>query len=381
MGRKSIGIVYTPNPNWMGGVYYIQNLVKSLLYCEDRLLPRIHVFCYNDTDFKELQQATSYPYLKKRIIWSKRIPSHFIIRAIRKVTGIDLDDYERFPTRWDRLKFVYYFGNIGYNQAVKSKCLGWIPDFQEKYLPELFSQNELEIRNSCQQSFIQHNVPIVFSSEDARNDFFKFHPDGNHLRTWVLPFAVQHPDYSQEDIGSLKRKFGINKQYLFCANQFWTHKNHLFLFKAFLEAKKKGLYLQLVCSGRLHDYRNNGYADEIRNFIKDNNLENDILILGFIERTEQLCLMQNSYAIVQPSLFEGWSTVVEDAKCLNKFIFLSDLRVHREQAPKEVCYFDPQDEEDLSEKLLTVIPTKTYYDYSRNIQQFGKQFLTIIDEF
>ncbi len=38
--------------------------------------------------------------------------------------------------------------------------------------------------------------------------------------------------------------------------------------------------------------------------------------LGFIDRGEQLQLMKNSIAIVQPSLFEGWSTVVEDTKAM-----------------------------------------------------------------
>jgi glycosyltransferase involved in cell wall biosynthesis len=141
-----------------------------------------------------------------------------------------------------------------------------------------------------------------------------------------------------------------------------------------------GVSLQLVCSGKLYDNRNPEYIEQIKNFIADNNLEDDIRILGFIERTEQLCLMQNAYAIVQPSLFEGWSTVVEDAKCINKFIFLSDIPVHREQNPQNVCFFDPYNEEEIIHKLLNVTPTSIPYDYSHDVRKFGESLLSVINK-
>ena len=159
------------------------------------------------------------------------------------------------------------------------------------------------------------------------------------------------------------------------------HKNHLFLFKAFKIAKEKGLDMQLVCSGKLSDYRNKEYGQKLLSYIKDERLDKDILLLGFVERTEQLCLMKNSYAIVQPSLFEGWSTVVEDAKSLNKFIFLSNLNVHLEQNPQNVAYFDPRDEDDLVNKLLSVKPTSYEQNYQNNIRDFGHAFIDIIKNF
>ena len=137
----------------------------------------------------------------------------------------------------------------------------------------------------------------------------------------------------------------------------------------------------MICSGQLKSYKNDEYTNSIREFLTKNHLENDIKILGFIDRKEQLCLMKNSYAMVQPSLFEGWSTVVEDAKALNKFIFLSNLDVHKEQNPKNACFFDAKNEDDLVNKLLTVKPTQESYDYSENRKQFAKDFLEIINKY
>lgn len=383
MGRKrvKIGVVYSPTSNWIAGAYYMQNIVKSLKSIDDKHLPIVKVFCQSDKEFEEFKRETGYPYLEKRLFEyysDKRVYNSMIWRYKRCVNR-EYGEPRQFPLPSDDVLFVYPFTVVDSNRYSKEKCLGWIPDFQEKYLPELFGCEEIKYRNQAQKSFIVNNVPLVFSSNDARKDFFKFHPEGKGLKTFILQFAVSHPDFSLEDIALLNNKFGISKQYLFCANQFWAHKNHLFLFKVFKEVIDRGGGLQLVCSGKLSDYRNNEYAIKIKSFIEENQLQKDIILTGFIERTEQLCLMKNSYAVIQPSLFEGWSTVVEDAKCLNKFIYLSDLRVHREQINENVCFFNPRNEEDLLKKLLTVKPSVVEKDYKENVQNAARQFIDIIN--
>ena len=61
--------------------------------------------------------------------------------------------------------------------------------------------------------------------------------------------------------------------------------------------------------------------------------------------------MRNCISIINPSLFEGWSSTVEEAKSLGKNTILSDLNVHREQNPSGAIYFDPHNPEDLAEIL------------------------------
>ena len=85
-------------------------------------------------------------------------------------------------------------------------------------------------------------------------------------------------------------------------------------------------------------------------------------VLGSIPDHDLLGLMRNSVAILNPSLFEGWSTSVEEAKSLGKTVLLSDIAVHREQAPDLGVYFHPQDAEDLACKLWS-----TLADYDPNI--------------
>jgi len=57
---------------------------------------------------------------------------------------------------------------------------------------------------------------------------------------------------------------------------------------------------------------------------------------------------------VQPSLFEGWSTVVEDARALGKPIVLSDIPVHLEQQIPGAHVFSAPSAEALRQRLVEV---------------------------
>lgn len=380
MGAKriGIGILYTPNPNWVAGEYYVQNILSALRHCEDSRLPEVIVYCYDKAQYEQLRSVTKYPYLKPRFI--KQSHSHlyyFLHYRVQQIFKISLPDADAYGYAYEKCAFIYPVTQLSYI-ADKSKVVGWIPDFQERYLPEFFPEKDIANREKQQRSYIQNKCPIVFSSYDSLNDWKRFYPEAVDIKTFVLHFSVTHPDFSHIEISILKKRFGISRDYMLCANQFWKHKNHLFLFKAYHIAKQKGFNKQLVCTGNLTDYRNPEYIKDIRNFITDYHLEKDILLLGFIGREEQLCLMKHSYALVQPSLFEGWSTVVEDAKCLNKFIFLSNLNVHKEQAPVNASFFSPHDVNDLATQFTDVTPTAFPSDYSECMQRSGEEFLHII---
>ena len=83
--------------------------------------------------------------------------------------------------------------------------------------------------------------------------------------------------------------------------------------------------------------------------------------------------MRHSQAVIQPSLFEGWSTVIEDAVSLQVPVIASGLKVNKEQLGKDGCYFEPHDFEALA-AILKCHPerdlSKLYYpDYNKRIRK------------
>ena len=70
--------------------------------------------------------------------------------------------------------------------------------------------------------------------------------------------------------------------------------------------------------------------------------ENNIRLLGSVDHALVKAMMICANALLNPSLFEGWSTTVEEAKAVGTPMLLSDLHVHREQAPG-ACFFEVDD--------------------------------------
>jgi len=76
-------------------------------------------------------------------------------------------------------------------------------------------------------------------------------------------------------------------------------------------------------------------------------------LLGLVPYDDLSSLMHHALAVINPSLFEGWSTTVEEAKSQGKTVLLSDIPVHREQVPKRGHYFRPDAPEELAEAMLS----------------------------
>ena len=72
-------------------------------------------------------------------------------------------------------------------------------------------------------------------------------------------------------------------------------------------------------------------------------------------------LMQASVALLNPSLFEGRSTPVEEARALGVPLLLSDLAVHREQAGDDAVYFERHSAAALADALQGFQPVPEAY--------------------
>jgi glycosyltransferase involved in cell wall biosynthesis len=146
--------------------------------------------------------------------------------------------------------------------------------------------------------------------------------------------------------------------------------------------------VEVVCTGKLEDYRDPGYISRLNDLLDAGDLHSHVRILGLIPRDVQIALFRRALAVIQPSLFEGWSTVVEDARVLGKASLLSDIPVHREQNPPDCCFFSPHSAEALAdliaEKWATLEPgpdlereAAARQTAQERIRRVGQRFLEI----
>lgn len=230
----------------------------------------------------------------------------------------------------------------------------WMVDFQYEHYPSLFSQRELRRRRLSAALVARTMAHVVFSSRDALADFRLFFPR-SRAHTHVLHFHT-FPDSSlwQGDPDVTRARYRLPSRFLICCGQFWAHKNHLLLLDALAAALVEEPDIFLVFTGHPVDLRNPSYLDTLLARIHLLGIRPATALLGLIPRDDQLQLIRRAVAVVQPSLFEGWSTVVEDARALGKPIVLSDIPVHLEQRVSQAHIFSATSDVELSHRLLEV---------------------------
>lgn len=223
--------------------------------------------------------------------------------------------------------------------------------FSINYFLTFFSKSELIQRDELVEK-IKYAGNLLLSSESSRLDFLRFYPQYSSLKTHVLNFSSGNIlDVSSKSLSKLQEKYYVKDNYVFVPNQFWIHKNHDVIINALQYLPPS---VQVVCTGKQEDHRHPDYYKLLMKKAKNLNLGDKLLSLGSVPYLDVVSLMHNSAAVLNPSLFEGWSTTVEEAKSMCKLVLLSDIPVHREQKPARSIFFNPTDPIELANSLKVV---------------------------
>lgn len=231
----------------------------------------------------------------------------------------------------------------------------WIPDFQHRHLPHFFDAEELAQRERRTLDLLARPCPLLLSSSSALDDLRRFYPDhAARPRVWSFRgLAVPQPP---ERLREVRMRYGLPGRYLFIANQFWAHKDHATAFRALALLRDRGMEIDLICTGAREDHRDPGHHGRLFALAGELGL-NRIRHIGMIPHADVLACLQMATCVLQPSHFEGWSTLVEDAVALGTPILASRLPVHVEQLGANNRFFAPGDAEALAELLAETLPS------------------------
>lgn len=373
--------------DWLGGRIYIFNMACDLLLDPRSRDFNIFVLIEGEwcrSEYEELEKFPNVHLLIKDTSKKANLKRH--VRKLINSTFLGKNiDYDLSDGVVERYKIDVIFPLHKYDYKYIEKSICWIPDFQYLHLPHLYSNAALESVTSTSDMVAANHKKLVLSSNDALEDYLDQYPDKGQ-GVYVVPFAsnINLTRVNEVNLYEVISKYGVTKnKYFIVSNQFWQHKNHMIVFEAINKIKKEnGISLPIVCTGLMHDSRNLDYINSLQEFIQNNQLQDQLVFTGVINRTEQLVLMKNALAVIQPSLFEGWGTVAEDAKTLGQFVIMSDIPVHNEQK-NEKCYLYAKDSvEQLAELMLKFwngdIKSDRIATTNDCAKQYGSMFYNVI---
>ena len=357
-----IGLVMQGGTGWMGGTEYIRNLALSLHGLRAERGGDFEVCLIAGGALDAALRGQLAPFvgeifdglLDRRDTAAGRCRTFFQQSILRRPNA-------RFSAflRAARIDFLYplTYANrkIGVSLPVgaafgECRWAGWIPDFQHRHMPQYFDAAEIRKRDRGIEALSRDARTIVFSSEAAARDFREFFP-ASRARVELLRFCTAPQSaWYEGDPAAVEQRYHLPGRFFLVSNQFWQHKNHAVIFDALqaLASQADPVRPHLVCTGHPHDAREENHFNALLGRLHRSGIAPQVSLLGLIPRSDQMQLMRRSLAVIQPSLFEGWSTVVEDARALGKRIAISDIPVHLEQHPPGARVFARDSAESLA---------------------------------
>ena len=293
-----IGLRVLSNPLWTGGIHYVLAWATALSRLPEGERPEV-VFLVADERGQPIAEANRH-----------------LVSAI--------EPFDRAGQL--NLDLVYPATQL-FEAPIGAPWAGWIPDWQCRYLPELFDQAEFARRDLHFVLLAARTPALAVSSAMAEEDTRRIVGKAM-VPTVRLPFpALVEP----AEVAKLPRAKEAPARFLLICNQWWRHKNLELPVQALARCSDQSI--ELVFTGETKDPRWPEDEARIRGLIESHGLAARCHVLGRIPRETQLALLRDCVAVIQPSRFEGWSSVVEEAKVLHRPLLLSEFPVHREQAP------------------------------------------------
>ncbi|MFM1999350.1 MAG: hypothetical protein RL204_1297 [Bacteroidota bacterium] len=243
--------------------------------------------------------------------------------------------------------------------------------------PEVTLDSNYEKREKYHRIELQKAFAIFTESDTSVEELLQFERI-NKDRMFVLPLMpgkVVDMNVSQQEQSDILKKWSLEiEQYFFYPAQFWAHKNHYALIKAFDIVSKQNQKLKLVLSGS--DKGNRRYIEEL---VASLNLSDKVLFVGFISDEEVHALYRNAKALVMPTLLGPTNMPLLEAHVLGCPVLCSNLKGHIQQMGNKAIYFDPIDPADIANKMSSAIPRhKPYQDETDYGKILNENFLKLI---
>ena len=371
MKELSVAVLSGGFVDWGGGIEFLRHILHGLLRIKKEKNLKIYLILEEEPQNRRIEEA-----LKGMLRFVFRDKFNFLTK--KPGTG-NTDLLQAIEPIADEMEIIRHDGSIRSLEKVLSDsgvevvlpCMkvlgkrfpvpwvGYVWDFQHRYYPDYFKRHEIYLRDRHFRSMVNTAKVLLVNSMSVKDDIDRFFP-GHASQVVALPFlAPLIEGWLDPSPPGLSTRYGLPERYFLISNQFWIHKSHLTAFKALRyfmdQTGRKDVFV--VCTGWMHDYRFPEHMENLKREIRELRLQDRILFLGHIPKSDQINIMKNCIAVIQPTLFEGGpgGGSVYDAVALGVPSIVSDIPVNKEISDESVSFFKAGSEQDLAMNMMRIV--------------------------
>lgn len=336
-----VAVALDSYPHVGGGHQYALSMVNAL-----QNIPEIEIlylcntgfwrkWCHeNEVNYKLVNWPTSFGKISTEYGFVSKLYNHYFTHL-----GIVLNE-EKVDVLITTMQNTYMI-------PLKTRVIMPIHDLMHRYesdFPEVSLEYELREKTTILQA--RFADAILTDSQIGATQYEESYSRyiGKKQNTYVLPFVVN--DY----INNIKEEYiQTPSKYIFYPAQFWKHKNHINLIKAIEMVREEIPDICLVLSGSKKNYYH-----EVLNYIKEHELEKNIVIMGYVTNEQMTYLYKHAVALFMVSIFGPTNIPPLEAMALGCPVAVSNNYGMPEQVGEAGMLFDPCKPEEIAECICKI---------------------------
>jgi glycosyltransferase involved in cell wall biosynthesis len=254
-----------------------------------------------------------------------------------------------------REKQLYSLDDIGPAGSLMGVLLNF---FIKLFTGGKFGSNVLDYHSWSTKFALKHAKKIIAVSEFTKQELIDVY-GAAQAKIEVVYNGYNQFIYKkindQAEIEKILNKYEINVPYIFYVGRLEKKKNTATLVQAYavMRQKYKNIKHKLVLAGNA----SLGF-DEVKYVIEEFDLNNDVIMTGWIPESDMPFIFNGASVFVFPSLYEGFGIPLLQAMASEVPIAASDIAPIVEVSRGAALLFNPKDKNDIAEKMARLIANK-----------------------
>lgn len=327
------------------------NYSRSLLSILNRYFPQLQytLFAPKKTNLFDIDSYHNFQTIQPQNFFYKKLPSLWRrIGIVKQIDQAHLDIYHGLSNELPK--------NI---EKLNIKTVVTIHDLIFERFPKTYHLDERythrwKIRRACKIA-----DAVIAISEQTKNDLIELY--GVSPQKITVCYQSCNPIFektiSEIEKSNVKKKYQLPDQYFLFVSSITARKNLIAICRAMIILKDTlAIPLVIIGDGKIE-------KNEVKQLMKENGIEHRLLFLNelsaakedsFTSAADFPAIYQQAFALVYPSIFEGFGLPILEAMWSGLPVICSSVSSMPEVAEDAALYFSPEDTNQLAQHLQAI---------------------------